>query len=322
MTIFNKVLILFLISFSLMIFVSNKTNKLTQNTIESLHKEKYIQVSTKLFKDLSNNDKVSLEKKLKNLKFKIIEDKPYYFNLAQTIYKYETSLSIIEILRAKNDKYLLYMKYLDDDILVIDLSQDKSFAEKEFLNYMILADIVILIILFLIILKMIYPLKNISKGIQKFGDGEYSSRIKIDGNDEISEVSKKFNSMASNIEELIVSRQRLLRDIGHELKTPIAKSKIAIEMIENSKYQKILNKALIQMDDMTNDLLYLEKFNANQYSLKIQKFNIETLIAEALSKLFIDDETIIDISIKSNFTIEADLGYLSIALKYSVENQF
>ncbi|MCK5110482.1 MAG: HAMP domain-containing protein [Arcobacteraceae bacterium] len=320
MSIFNKVLILFLISLSLMIFVSNKTNKLTQDTLESLLKEKYIQVSDELFKYLTNNDQDSLKRKLKELEFKIITNKQHYFDLSQTIYNYETTLSSIKILRHEDDKYLLYMKYLDDDILVIDLSQDKNFEEKEFLNYLILADISILIILFLIILKIIYPLKNISKSIKKFGEGDYSSRVKIITNDEIGEVSTTFNSMASNIEELITSRQRLLRDIGHELKTPIAKSKLAIEMIEDSKYKKILNKALVQMDDMTSELLHLEKLNANRYKLKLEKFNIETLISEALSKLFIEDETLIDIKIVSKFDIKADLSYLSIALKNLIDN--
>lgn len=320
MSIFFKVLILFLISFSLMIFVSYESNKLTQSTIESFLKEKYIQVSDELFTYLSNNDKNALEKKLNELKFKIIKDKEHYFKKSTSIYKYETGLSTINILKHEDDRYLLYMKYLDDDILVIDISQDENFVKKEFLNYMILADITILIILFLIILKMIYPLKSISQTIKSFGDGDYKLRIKSNSKDEIGEVSSTFNSMATNIEELITSRQRLLRDIGHELKTPIAKSKLAAEMIEDSKYKTILKRALSQIDDMTSELLYLEKLNANQYKFNIELFSSETLISEALSKLFIEDETSIDVKIESHFNINADLNYLCIALKNLIDN--
>ena len=187
MSIFNKVLILFLISFFLMIFMSNETNKLTQNQIETLLKEKYIQVSDELFTHLSNNNKNALNKKLQELDFKVINDKKHYFTSSEIIYEYTTSISAINILKHEDDKYLLYMKYLDDDILVMDYSQEKNFAKKEFLNYMVIADILILIILFLIILKMIYPLKEMSKSIKKFGDGDYNSRIKDYGNDEIGE---------------------------------------------------------------------------------------------------------------------------------------
>lgn len=319
MSIINKVLILFFISFSLMIFVSLKTDKLTQATIESLLREKYIQVSEELFTYLSNNDKVNLQKKLQELQFKTMGDKKHYFESSQVLYEYNTELSSIKILK-HDDKYMLYMNYLDDEILVMDVSQEKSFEDKEFLNYMILADILILIILCLMILKMIYPLKEISRSIKKFGDGNYSLRIKQVSGDEIGEVAKTFNSMALNIEDLIYSRERLLRDIGHELKTPIAKSKLALEMIEEGKYKRILKKALSQIDEMTSELLYLEKLNANQSTLNLQTFNSETLISEALSKLFIEDETLINITIQTNFDINADLNYLAIALKNLVDN--
>jgi two-component system OmpR family sensor kinase len=185
---------------------------------------------------------------------------------------------------------------------------------------MILADIAILIILFLIILKMIYPLRGISKSIMGFGEGDYSLRIKNSSKDEIGEVATTFNSMATNIEELITSRETLLRDIGHELKTPITKSKLATEMIEDSKYKSILKRALSEIDEMTSELLDLEKLNANQFKLQMQKFSSETLIAESLSKLFIDDETLIDVKIEADFVIDADLNYLSIALKNLIDN--
>ena len=320
MSIINKVIILFLISFSLMTLVSNETNKLTQRAIETLLKEKYIQVSDELFTYLSNNDNANLQKKLTELKFKTVTDKKHYLNSSDTLYEYKTELSIIKILKHEDNKYLLYMKYLDDDALVMDLSQNEIFKDKEFLNYLILADILILIILSLIILKMIYPLKEISKSIKKFGEGDYGLRIDKLGNDEIGEVSKTFNSMALNIEELITSRQRLLRDIGHELKTPISKSKLAIEMIEESKYKNILKKALSEIDEMTNELLYVEKLNANQHRFNFEKFNAETLISESLSKLFIEDETSVEVVIESNFDIQADLNYLSIALKNLIDN--
>lgn len=320
MSIITKVIILFAISFSLMMFVSQETNKLTQNTIETLLKEKYIQVSDELFTYLSNNDTTILKKKLKELNFQVVKEKQHYLKASTVLYKYNTDLSSIKILKHEDDTYLLYMKYLDDELLVMDKSQGEIFKDKEFLNYMILADILILIILSLVILKMIYPLKEISKTIKKFGEGNYSLRIKKSSSDEIGEVSQKFNSMALNIEELIVSRQRLLRDIGHELKTPISKSKLATEMIEEGKYKKILKRALDEIDEMTNELLYIEKLNANQQQLNIQKFDCETLITTSLSKLFMDDEGSVDVFIESNFTICADLNYLSIALKNLIDN--
>ncbi len=320
MSIFTKVLILFIISFSLMLFVSKKTEKLTQESIQSLLKEKYLQVSDELFKYLANNDMDALNKKFQALQFERVANTEETIATSKVLYDYETDLSRIQILKEEDDRLLLYMRYLDDDILLIDLSQNKNFEEIAFLNYLILADILILIILFLLILKMIYPLKNISKNIQAFGEGDYSARVEVISNDEIAGVSNTFNAMASNIQNLISARQRLLRDIGHELKTPISKSILSLEMMEESKYKAILQRALVQMDEMTNDLLNLEKLNNEHTALKVENFTVETLISTALSKLFIEDETLIEIKIESNFEIEADLDYLSMALKNLIDN--
>lgn len=320
MSIVYKVIILFLISFSLMIFVSSRTNSLTQNSIETLLKDKYIYVSDELFTYLSNNNQEILKKKIDELKLEVVEDKEHYFKASHTLYEYVTELTTIKILKHEDNRYLLYMKYLDDDILVIDKSQNSAFEQKKFLDYMILADILILIILCLLILKMVYPIKKISKIIKKFGEGGYHLRVNTKSKDEIGEVANTFNSMASNIQVLIISRERLLRDIGHELKTPISKSKIALEMIEEGKYKKIVSKAFSQMDEMVNELLYIEKFNSNQNRLNIETFSSETLAAEALSRLFIDDESLVEISINSNFEIKGDLNYLSIALKNLLDN--
>jgi two-component system OmpR family sensor kinase len=303
-----------------MIFVSSESNKLTQNTIEALLKEKYIKVSDELFKYLADNNISELNKILKNQGYKTVDDKEHYFNSSTIIYTYNTDLSKINILRHEDDKYLLYMRYLDDDILVIDISQEDSFAKKEMLNYMITADIIILIILLLIILKMIYPLKKISSSIKLFGDGNYKKRIDIKSDDEIGKLSKTFNSMADNIQNLISSRQILLRDIAHELKTPIAKSKLAIEMLHDDKYKDILQRAMNQMDSMVKELLYLEKLNAQNQNRETQTFDAQTLLAQSLSKLFIDNEDAIGVSIKSNFKIKADLEYLSIAVKNLIDN--
>lgn len=320
MSIFNKIIVLFVVSFASMIFVANETKKLTIDTIETALMEKYIHVSDDLFVYFSNNDKVNLEKKLLELHLEVIKDKEHYTQMSDVVYEYSNELSSIKILKHEDDRYILYMKYLDDDIFIIDEQQTNNFEEREFLKYMVIINILIVIALFIILLKMTYPLKEISKTIKKFGNGQYCARIKTKCKAEIGEVANTFNSMAENIEGLITSRQRLLRDIGHELKTPIAKSKIALEMIEDSKYKKILSKALSQTDEMINELLYIEKLNAQQSKLNIETFNTETLISESLSRLFIEDETKVEVIIESNFNIDADINYLSIALKNLIDN--
>lgn len=320
MSIFTKVLALFALSLALMVFVSKETSSITQSKIELLYKEKYQQASNQLFKYLSNNDSLALRKTLQELNFSLLNDKQASLDDAKIIFESVTSFGEVKIYRDKHGKYLLFLNYLDESLLLQDTSQEESLREKQKLEYLIYADIAILLMIFILILKILLPLKTMSQNIRLFGEGALHVRMKDFGNDELGELSKTFNAMAHNIESLLEARQRLLRDIGHELRTPIAKSKLALEMIPQDKHQKMLQKAIFQIDKMTAELLTLEKLNANTQELQYEVFSVQTLILEALSLMFIEDESLVEVRLSEDFSIKADKQYLCIALKNLIDN--
>jgi len=320
MSIFTKVTALFCLSIVLMLFLSNQTNKIHDEKTELIHKQIYIQSSKELFNYVIQGDFVSLDKILLKLNYRKLDKKNLSKNL-QSIYKQAISFGEIQVFKQENSTYILYMKYLDDEFYLYDDSQHKEMEQKEHLNYLIIADIVILVIIFLVILNILKPLKIISKGLNKFGAGDYSKRLpQSKSNDEIADVISKFNIMAENLESLITSRTQFLSDISHELRTPISKAKISLEMIEDSKYKNILKKSIDHIDELTNELLELERLNSNTLSLNLQKYSIDTILANALGKMIIVDEDEIKVKINDTFKSEVDLNYISIAIKNLIDN--
>lgn len=319
MSIFTKLFLLFLVSLSLMLFVSRETNQLTQAKIEMLLKEKYLQASTELFKDLANDDQTALTKRLQSFDFEVISDQSVIEH-AKSIYEKNSSFGEVKILMDAKGGYLLLLSYLDESLLVRDRAQEKGFYHFDTVSYLIFADIFVLVVTFLMVIKLIFPLKEIASTLQKFGEGALHVRMQRLGSNELGKLCDTFNAMASNIEALILSRQRLLRDIGHELRTPLAKSKLALEMLGEGKYQQSLKKAIAQIDEMTKELLDIERLNANMEQLNITLFNAETLISEALSRALIEDESVVELRIEESFEIKGDLTYLSIALKNLIDN--
>lgn len=303
-----------------MFFVSRETSQLTQEKLEMLLKEKYLQASTELFRDLSNDDQLSLKKRLNAFGFEVLDASETFLKDAKVVYEKESSFGEVKILMDTQKRYFLQMSYLDERLWVRDKTQEEELFGQSIINYLIFADMLVLVVSFLLIVRLLFPLKKIASTLKKFGEGNLHVRIEQFNSTELNNLSKTFNTMASNIEALIVSRQRLLRDIGHELRTPLAKSKLALEMLDQSKYQKSLQKAISQIDALTTELLDIERLNANMEQFNFSVFTVETLISESLSRAFIEDESLVYVNINDSFEIKGDMNYLSIALKNLIDN--
>lgn len=319
MSIFTKLLLLFLASLGVMFFVGKETHSLAKTNIEALLREKYLQASNELFKDLANNDMVAFQKKLDAWGF---ESVPYdiYEQKARRIYEEQSSFGEMKIYEDAQGYYTLLLRYLDEPLLVRVKNQEEYFDQQARLGYLIDADVALLVVIFLLIAKLLLPLKTMTQTLKRFGEGDLHVRMSQQGSNELGRLVESFNAMASNIENLLSSRERLLRDIGHELRTPLAKSKLALEMMPSNPHQKILQKAIYQIDRLTEELLQIERLGANTAELKKERFEAETLISEALSKLMIEDESLLEIHMIESFTIEGDLNYLAIALKNLIDN--
>jgi len=320
MSIFSKITILFLISILLMGYISFKTNEISQRNLETSIKDKYIQASKNLFDTLVRGDNDALLLQAKTVNFSIITPGKYSFQKAQKISHTPVSFGYTEVLK-NSDGYFLHLHYLDENVFFFDNTQVEEMGQKKILNILILADVLILIVMFFVITKMLTPLRRLPAEIEKFGEGDYDHRIKeINSSDEIAKVISQFNKMASNIETLIHSRTQFLTDVSHELRTPISKAKLSLEMIESSKYKDILKKSIDQIDTLTNELLEVEKLSSNNLNLSFSVYSIETLLANVLTKMLVDDEEELHIEVQISFHLYGDIEYLSIAIKNLIEN--
>lgn len=318
MSIFRKVSILFIVSFILMSIIGFWIDNINEKRINSLIKEKYAKISIEILNSINNPNKINNILKINDL----IEIKSLNFNSKSKLYEENITFGFVKIFQENFDNSLvLHIKYLDDEF-ILKTKNEQSLSDKYILNILIWLDIIALIIMFLFILKTLSPIKQISIQISKFADGDFSSRIKINNkqksNDEITTLANTFNNMASKIENLISTRESLLRDIGHELRTPIAKGKFAIEKIDDFSKKELLKKIFTDLEILTNELIELEKLNSSK--LNFEEFSAEKLIIESLQKLHIDNEEKISLKINENFKINADLYYLAISLKNLIDN--
>lgn len=81
---------------------------------------------------------------------------------------------------------------------------------------------------------VVSPIRRIAASIARFGHGDLSVRVHTKRQDEIGQLGGSFNEMAERLQRMIASERRLLADISHELRSPLARLKFAVKLAKTS----------------------------------------------------------------------------------------
>ena len=269
MSIQKKITILFIGSLIMMGFIAFWVEKNSLQKVLTIQKNSYLSDAKELFVYLADGQQSNLDARLKELGLQRVADGKVVQN-AQSVLTQPHTFGILKILKS-SDQYYLYIRYFNQKLLLYDTAQQENTNERYVTRLLVLLDVVLMIVIYLVILKMLSPLKNISRSMRKFSGGDLHIRTDIRSKDEIGEVSESFNAMAEKLERAIKAREELLRDVGHELRTPIAKGKFALEGIDDSKEKKVLAQALKDLDELTTQILQMQMLE-NTDALKIEQF--------------------------------------------------
>ena len=313
MSIRLKITLLFLGSLILMIFITVWVQKNTIEKSEALQINTYLNDAKVLLTPFARGNSKKVETKLLELQLQHIQVPAG--EEQETLLLKPLSYGQVHIFKIKN-LYYLKISYLDEKLVLYDVRQDKRLQEYNLTYLLFGLDIMLLILIYLLVLKMVSPLKKISQTMKTFSQGNLDVRTQIKSNDEIGKVSENFNLMADKLQHTLLSKETLLREVGHELKTPIARGKFALNALDASKQKRIITDAFDELEKLTDAILQ-EKL-LDEEVLHITTFKASTLIIQTLSKLTIDEEDI-NVTIE-DFEIKGDLYYLEMALKNLVEN--
>ncbi len=136
------------------------------------------------------------------------------------------------------------------------------------------------------------PIGKLRRATQKFADGDLSTRVADEiGNrhDELGTLAKDFDLMAERIESLITSQQRLSRDVSHELRSPLARMNVALEIAKqkmNGDAAPVLARIEAEsqrLNDMISRLLTLSKLESGSQDFDRRELNFRSLVEQVAS---------------------------------------
>jgi two-component system OmpR family sensor kinase len=221
----------------------------------------------------------------------------------------------IKLFRFEGDKYLLFE--LTDKTLLI--KEDKNFGAKEFLMIVWFLLSISLLFIYISIIRSIYPLGILSKQIEKFKNGSMDIELDTHRKDEVGYLAREFNEAIKNIKRVTEARKWFLRNVAHELKTPLTKGKIATELLDDQRKKEIFSKIFNRLDLLINELLAIEKIATKEMRLSIGEHSLAQIIERAKELLFLDSSKLC-ITMDRDYRIKADFELFSIAVKNLLDN--
>lgn len=126
------------------------------------------------------------------------------------------------------------------------------------------------------------PLKRLRIAAQALADGDLSVRVGGQGRDEIGALARDFDVMAERLREMLESQRRLLRDVSHELRSPLARLRIALELAERSddpaQALARVEKEADELEQLLSSLLSLARLESGQSVLERREVDLEMLL--------------------------------------------
>jgi signal transduction histidine kinase len=133
---------------------------------------------------------------------------------------------------------------------------------------------------FAIQLHLLRPLKWLRSGVEAVSKGELSTRVPVVRNDEIGKVARSFNQMTDRVRQMMDDRERLLADVSHELRSPLARIKVALELLPEGDKRDSIAQDIREMESLTSALLEREQIRTQSNQATSERVNLVTIAAE------------------------------------------
>ncbi len=184
---------------------------------------------------------------------------------------------------------------------------------------------IILILLYISIFRSIRPLGKLRKKIEEFKNGNINVNLNeyILRKDEIGFVAKEFKDAIDNLKKTMNTRVWFIRNIAHELKTPITKGKIALELLkdEEGNKKRVFSDIFNRLEMLINELFAAEKIAAGNEMPNLSPCNLTDVLSRAEELLFLKNGAYINVVADDNdYTVKADCELLNIGIKNLLDN--
>ena len=163
---------------------------------------------------------------------------------------------------------------------------ENFFDLSQYLPYYLLILAAVALLCWILATNLASPLRGLARVVDRFGAGDLSVRVNSSRKDEIGEVGRAFDRMAERIGTLLTAERRLLQDISHELRSPLARLSFAAELARTADDRDAaiarMNKEIARLTDLVGGLIQVTRAEGDPAANSSESLRLDQLLGEVV----------------------------------------
>ena len=195
--------------------------------------------------------------------------------------------------------------------------RDQRDGSKRWIPLLIL--LALLLVLYYATRRLFSPLDTIKAGVQSFGAGDIEHKININRKDELGELADSFNTMADDIEQMLDAKRQLLLAISHELRSPLTRTRVAAEMLDDNDYKTQIISDINEMETLIEELMETERLSSRHTKLNKTRCDIAALINDVVKTWFTNSGIVVQLP-ETATLLDIDVARIKLLIKNLLDN--
>jgi signal transduction histidine kinase len=135
---------------------------------------------------------------------------------------------------------------------------------------------------FLSIRWILRSVRLLDHGVREVSQGNLKHQLPLKGSVEMRDLAAAFNDMTERIRDMLRTKEQLLLDISHELRSPLTRMKVALEFLPQGQARESITNDVIEMETMINEILETARMHHLHGKLTLEPINLVHLLSEIL----------------------------------------
>ncbi|MBL8335196.1 MAG: HAMP domain-containing protein [Rhodoferax sp.] len=143
-----------------------------------------------------------------------------------------------------------------------------------------------------IVRRLTKRLEAVQLGVRQWGDGNLALRLPEDGTDEVASLARGFNVAAQRVQELLQSHKSLLANASHELRSPLARIRMGLELMGSQpgpEFRNEIARNIQELDQLIDEILLASRLDASEADLgTVEEVDLLGMAAEECARVDAD----------------------------------